>query len=233
MHIRGIKKHLLPELRKRDFGPDCTMLQQFPHGRVVNALISFFLHKEEIVKWRAITGMGIVVARMAQQDLESARVIMRRLMWTLNDESGGIGWGSPEAMGEIMTQNDPLALEYTHILLSYISPGGNFIEYQPLQRGVLWGIGRLPRTHMPRMKDVAGALKPFFSVDDAHLRGLALRAAGNLNLTVAKEWLSALEQDSAMFSFYHHPDIRTLSVGQMAAEVLETLESDGKNMVHS
>ena len=43
-----------------------------------------------------------VVSRLADSDMEAARVIMRRLMWNLNDESGGIGWGSPEAMGEIL-----------------------------------------------------------------------------------------------------------------------------------
>ena len=46
--------------------------------------------------------MGVVVAGLAEHDMESARVVMRRLMWNLNDESGGIGWSSPEAMGEIM-----------------------------------------------------------------------------------------------------------------------------------
>lgn len=25
--------------------------------------------------------------------MDSARIVMRRLMWSLNDESGGIGWG--------------------------------------------------------------------------------------------------------------------------------------------
>jgi hypothetical protein len=46
--------------------------------------------------------MGEVMAHLADKDMESARVIMRRLMWSLNDESGGIGWGAPEAMGEIV-----------------------------------------------------------------------------------------------------------------------------------
>ena len=30
-------------------------------------------------------------------------------MWTLNDESGGIGWGSPEVMGEILAAHKGLA----------------------------------------------------------------------------------------------------------------------------
>ncbi|MEA3417440.1 MAG: hypothetical protein U9R02_15080 [Thermodesulfobacteriota bacterium] len=60
--------------------------------------------------------MGVVVSNLADHDMESARVIMRRLIWNLNDESGGIGWGSPEAMGEIMARNNRLALPFTHKL---------------------------------------------------------------------------------------------------------------------
>ena len=59
--------------------------------------------------------MGALVFSLAEQDMESARVVMRRLMWNLNDESGGIGWGSPEAMGEIMARHSGLAEEYSKI----------------------------------------------------------------------------------------------------------------------
>jgi len=36
-------------------------------------------------------------------------------MWSLNDESGGIGWGAPEAMGAIMARHTGLADEYANI----------------------------------------------------------------------------------------------------------------------
>ena len=68
---------------------------------------------------------------------------MRRLMWNLNDESGGIGWRArPEAMGEIVARSERLADEYGHILISYLDPDGNYLEHPLLQRGLLWGIGR-------------------------------------------------------------------------------------------
>ncbi|NIR18057.1 MAG: HEAT repeat domain-containing protein, partial [Desulfobacterales bacterium] len=76
-------------------------------------------NEDQDVRWSAVKAMGRVVAKMADEDMESARVIMRRLMWNLNDESGGIGWGSPEAMAEILTCHDGLAKEYAHILISY------------------------------------------------------------------------------------------------------------------
>ena len=87
--------------------------------------------------------MGYAVDELARADREAARVVMRRLMWNLNDESGGIGWGVPEATGEIMARNPVLAEEYASILISYLREDGNFLEMEPLQCGILWGLHRL------------------------------------------------------------------------------------------
>ena len=38
--------------------------------------------------------MGLLAADLAGQDMEEARELMRRLMWSLNDESGSSGWGA-------------------------------------------------------------------------------------------------------------------------------------------
>ena len=61
--------------------------------------------------------MGALGSRMGQKNMEKARIVMRRIMWNLNDESGGIGWGSPEAMGEILCQSPELALEFKSKIL--------------------------------------------------------------------------------------------------------------------
>ena len=68
---------------------------------------------------------------------------MRRLMWSLNDESGSIGWGAPEAMAEIMARNKKLADEYYKILISYSEQGKNYLEHEGLQRSVRRGIERI------------------------------------------------------------------------------------------
>ncbi|MCG8550987.1 MAG: hypothetical protein MI799_11350 [Desulfobacterales bacterium] len=116
-------------------------LEQIPDAQLTGHLFSFFYNKDELIKFRSVTAMGELVARIAQNSLEKARIIMRRIMWNLNDESGGIGWGSPEAMGEILSKSPALAREFKTILFSYLDHRGNHIEHEMLQRGVLWGIG--------------------------------------------------------------------------------------------
>jgi hypothetical protein len=167
MGSRQLKKILPALLKNEEFEKSLEEICLIPARRVVNPLFSFFYNTDELVKWRAVAAMGVVVARLAHEDLESARIVMRRLMWNLNDESGGIGWGSPEAMGEIMARHDKLAKEYAFILVSYINETGNFLEHEMLQRGVLWGLGRLAHARPELVRDAAVYLCPFMRSEDA------------------------------------------------------------------
>ena len=112
--------------------------------------------------------------------MEKARIVLRRIMWNLNDESGGIGWGSPEAMGEILCQSPQLALEFKSILFSYLDPDGNYIEHEALQRGVLWGIGTYLESN-PRdlNNETKGFLFGHLHSFDPVKRGYAVRALMN------------------------------------------------------
>jgi flagellin-specific chaperone FliS len=139
---RKIKK-VRELLRLDDFDKAVEEIGRFPARKAINQLISLLYSTDERMQQRAVTMIGIVVSRLAVHDIESARVIMRRLMWSLNDESGGIGWGAPEAMAEIMTRNDKLADEYHKILISYAVAGANYLEHEALQRSVQKGIKRL------------------------------------------------------------------------------------------
>lgn len=130
-------------LKSPEFEKKLKSLRKAPIHRAFRTLLSALCSKDEEIKWHAVTVTGILVADLAQKDMEGARSILRRMIWWLNEESGGIGWGIPEAMGEILARNDTLAGEFAPILVSYVQPEGNFLEFELLQRGVLWGIGRL------------------------------------------------------------------------------------------
>ncbi len=124
----------------------------FPPRQVINPLISALLHRDEKVRKQAIKAIGLVVSLLAKQDIEAARVIMRRFMWMLNEESGGIGWGVPQAMAEVMAHSSELAKEYLTIFLSYIWEEGNYLEFAPIQCEVIKGILRLIETYPDLLK---------------------------------------------------------------------------------
>lgn len=177
MSLRQLKKQVEQLFRTEDLPSALSIVAKMPARRVVNPLFGLLYHEAPRVRWYAVAAMGEVVSRLAGREVASARVIMRRLMWNLNDESGGMGWGSPEAMGEIMARHSGLAKEYGAILVSYLNPDGNFLEHEGLQAGALWAVGRLARVH-PRLMDGALAfITPHFTSDNDTLRGISLWAA--------------------------------------------------------
>lgn len=81
-----------------------------PGREAVGPLISLLPQTPEI-KWRGVAIFGQVLAQLADRDLENARVVMRQLMWQLNEESGNLGWGIPEAFGSALACTAAYAAE--------------------------------------------------------------------------------------------------------------------------
>ena len=213
---RQLKKEILELLSHKDFEKSLEKIRQLPARQAVNPLFSFFYNSDELVRWWAVAAMGAVVSNLADHDMESARVIMRRLIWNLNDESGGIGWGSPEAMGEIMARHGRLAGEYHKILISYIMPDGNYLEHEILQRGVLWGVGRLAHERPQLVEDSAHLLYPYMESPDPTLRGLAAWTAGLFDSKTTRMLLKRLENDQATLTIYLNGKLEEFTVAQLA-----------------
>ncbi len=191
--------------------------------QMVSPLFSFLCSIDERVKWRAVTTLGMVVSDLAASDMESARVVMRRFIWNLNDESGGIGWGAPEAMAEIMACHQGLAKEYAHVLVSYIwEEKGNFLEYEMLQRGAVWGVGRLAesRPHLLTSENVCRYLLPYLKSKDATVRALAVRAIGLIGAEPHRTQIKPLLSDDSEIEIYLTSKLVVRRVSDLAGEAL-------------
>jgi hypothetical protein len=208
-------------LRSGDVDRAVDELRQLPGRRFVHHLLSA-LCGDEKVRWHAVTAMGVLVADLASRDLESARVVMRTLMWNLTEECGGIAWGVPEAMGEIMARHETLAREYVQILVSYMREDGNFLEHEPLQRGLIWGIGRLAQAERELLvaHHAGRYLLPYLESDDGAVRGLAARALGLLRTREASVKLEALLEDHEEVRLYQDRELVTSSVADLAGQAL-------------
>ena len=210
--------------------------------RMINPLLGCLFETDEMIRWRAVRAVGLTVAAMAEKDLEAARTVMRRLIWSLNDESGGIGWGAPEAMGEIMAENETLAREYYRILVSYIDENGNLLENDELERGAMWGIGRLAQKRPELLREWTGPLVAQLNSPDPVKRGLALR--GLLFLAPKQEteahsgrhpaaWgfdrletlLAPLIEDRSEIRVFQHGSFVEYKIRRLASDLLERHKS--------
>ncbi|WP_446011247.1 DVU0298 family protein [Candidatus Electrothrix sp.] len=237
MGTRAIKQHVLRVLKQNDLAEIETELVQFQEKELVNALFFGICHPDELIRWHAISVMGRAVARLADQDMEEARIILRRMLWSLNDESGGIGWGVPESMAEIMYRHDGITKEYIHMLISYMRPDGeeewqdgNFLEHEILQQGLMWAMGRLAQNRKECLlaRGVERDLPPYLEAADATVCGLAARAIGLLGRAASREPLEQLNKlaknDQRMLRLYDHGVFCTVSVAELAGRALKEVE---------
>jgi hypothetical protein len=227
MARRELKKELLTLLAGNDLSVILEGLAGYRERQLITPLFSALCHIDELVRWHAVSVFGRIVARLARQDMESARIVMRRFLWSLNDESGGIGWGAPEAMAEAMFRHKALADEYLHMLVSYMREDGpelfqdgNYIELPMLQRGLLWGIDRLIGRYRHRLEEmgVTADLKPYLLSEDGDVRGLAVRGLGRLGAASLLREFPGLTDDRHQVRLYSEEGFTDLTVAELVRQ---------------
>jgi len=222
------KRRITKLLGSSDIEAVIKELLQLPAARVINPLIGALCSTDETVHWHAVTALGPIVSGLADRDMEAARVVMRRFTWSLNDESGGIGWGSPEAMGEIMACHEKLADEYAHILVAFMQEEGFFLEFEMLQRGLMWGLGRLAqaRPALLKAKNAVPCLLPYLDSPDAEVRGLASWTLGLLRAEEAVSGLEKLLSDPNPITYYFNRSFVKETIGQLAQKALASIKKE-------
>jgi len=222
---RAIKKKLMPLLREDDIEHILAEVALFPPHLVISSLMSGLYQADERVKWNTVTIIGQVMDAIVRTDMEAARVIMRRILWNLNEESGGIGWGMPEALGEIMAVNRKLAQEYAHMLVSYMREE-NFLELPALQQGLLWGIGRLAmvRPDLILKYDGDGYMALFLESPDEVVLGLASRNFGILRIKEAAYHIRGFVDIRQPVRLYENRRFLETTVGALARQALARID---------
>lgn len=223
---REIKQKLSALLDADDLHLALDRLRELPRQRAVHSLLASLCEEDENRKWRAVSAVGLLTAELAGRDLEAARELMRRLMWSLNEESGSSGWGAPEAMAEIMASHEGLAEEYAHMLVSYMREDGNYLEDPGLQRGLLWGICRLAeaRPDLMRKHGADAHLLPFLESNDPVVRGLAAWCAGILDVHQARPQLESLAEEETKIMLFFDKRLSEFRVGHLAEKALRRLD---------
>lgn len=132
-NIKITKKDFIALIENRDFEKIEKLALQNKNS--IGWLISLSYDKENLISWKAIEAMGHVAkAYIAAGDIETLRNTIRKLLWSMTDESGAIGWRSAELIGEIIYANPSLFEDIIPILWSQREEE-SFIE--SVLRGIL------------------------------------------------------------------------------------------------
>jgi hypothetical protein len=201
---REIRQQVKEILENPDRQTALDRLSQIPDPQLKGHLFFYLYNQDELIRFRSVTAMGHLGFRMAETHMEKARDLMRRILWNLNDESGGIGWGSAEAMGEILSRHPGLAAEFDAIMFSFLDPEANFIDNPQLQQGILWGMGTYAKAAPDRISAYrASVVVPFLDDEDPVKKAYAIRAlnhAGRLDPATLSEQLLADQTKILMYT---------------------------------
>jgi hypothetical protein len=182
----------------------------------VRVLSSLTYDDDELVKWRAIEATGWVAAVLASSGREKLRDATRRLLWLMNDESGGVGWHSPELIGEILFNVPSLIPEFSSLLPS-------FLREEPFEAGTHFALARIASVRPKSLAESSHLLERSLSDPDPMIRALAARFLVLVSAESTGYELNRLRTDVQTFRIYDFDrgELIETSVGQSLEDILD------------
>jgi len=180
-------------------------------------LISMAYDKEDAKSWRAMEALGLLAGAASKDRMEVVRDTVRRLLWSMGEESGGIGWSAAEMLGEIIMNSPDGFTDIVPILWS-------FKDEDMFRSGIVWAMGRIGLARRDLVLFVSGPVMNMLTDTDPQVRGCAAWTLGIIGDKTASADLKALAGDACEINFYTGGVLLKKKVGEIAAESLNKLE---------
>jgi len=159
-----------------------------------------------------VEGFGHVAGSQPGQ----VQVLINRLLYLLNEDSGSTGWGAAAALGEIGRGRLSLIKEIIPMFIG-------FLEEDFSREPMLWGVGRLAEVHPQELDEVVPAIVPFLTSAVPQVRALAAWSLGKARYRPAAAAIRDLEEDDHPVQLYDRGKLWQTTVGQVAREALTAL----------
>ncbi len=212
----SIKKQVKELLRKKDYN---RLVELCEIDRHFWKALRFCLYEiDETIRWPAIEAAAKLMQHWWQsRQHERVREFIRNLFWSMNDESGGIGWSSPQTIAEIIVNIPEILAPYGSMMIAHS------IEEPPLVKGGLWGIGRLGKMITDAVDFFQDEVLSVFQSDDAETLGLAVWAMGEVGFKPAMSFLENLLGRSEPVRIYVKGDFFEKPLGYWAEEAMNKI----------
>ena len=172
------------------------------------------LHEsDDDLRWPAVEAVAELMQRWWLAGQEGrVREFVRKLIWSLNDESGGIGWNSPQAIAEMIFRIPELLEPYGSMMIS------RALEEPPLVKSGLWAIGRLGGLAEQALGLHQDVVLATFRGGDPETLGLAAWAMGEVRFPQALPYLRQVENRTEPVRIYIEGQFCAKSLGQWVNE---------------
>ncbi len=227
---RKVKSKLKEILVKEIWKEEGEKLILQPGVPALEALFANLYSTDDLIKWRSVTLLGILAEKIFSGDKEKVRIIMRRCIWMLTEESGGIAWGVPEAMGETAARIPEMADEYTHLITAYaheVEGPDNFLEHEPLRKGVIWALMRISQAKPDLIKKHKQVILQRMKDEDLpEIKAMLCISAKNAGIEESSFFLEEYQSIDKDVQLYLDENIGTYNLSNLSLEALEHLNKN-------
>ncbi len=199
-------------LRKREYGEVLELSPREP--RLLRTVLSLLYDADELVRWRAVTLIG----RFAAAEPERIRPLVKRFIWWMNDESGGIGWSSAPALAEIGRQAPELLRDAVRVVVFWR-------QERILLQSVMWAAGRLVSTYPEVVGEAVPDLLTYLGDEDAGVRGTVAWSLGEIGDPRALGGLEGLRSDRQVVRIYDEEELVDKEIRRIAVEAAAKLRA--------
>ncbi|MFH2203428.1 MAG: DVU0298 family protein [Elusimicrobiota bacterium] len=196
-----------------------ALLDSKMRGKLRRRIVSLLNSPDPDTKWRAALAMGIAAAEGV---LPAAKVEqhVQRFLWAMNDESGAVPFGVPEALGELLAARPEFQRRILPILVSYLV-SEEIYQTGSILAGAIWALGRVGLESEDGRKRALPGLRAALGSAAPEVRGAALWTLKRLGLgaEVGPEILP-LREDKAVIRLLVDGEIMSCELGQLAREAV-------------
>lgn len=229
MNQREIKQTIQRALEQNDLEKIAAIGQC--NRRVLSSLIRLAYDKETLVGWRAIKAIGLVAQALVKTDDEFLRITIRKLLWSLSDESGGIGWAAPEILGEIVSASPEKFSDIIPLIAEVFN-----VEERVFRPGIVYALARIAGTVPERVAGYQRIIIESLTDKDPMLKIYAIRLVDCVWDVVSSrslwspeyckkvsESINHLKKDTGVAWIYLNDGFYDIEVGEYADKLAEKM----------
>lgn len=183
---------------------------------VIRRLISLAYDKDDVMGWRAIEAMGYVAGELSKQRVDIVRDTIRRLLWSMGEESGGIGWSAAEMIGEIVRSNPDQFTDIIPIVWS-------FHEEEMFRPGTIWAMGRIASVRPDLVKFILKDIQGMITDKNPAVRGYAAWVIGILREDGFLKDINKFTSDNSTVNFYQEGELTRKTVAEVVKEAINKI----------
>jgi hypothetical protein len=210
------KDTLYERLNSNDIATVVSMVMKSKGS--LSSLVRIAYDKESLAGCRAIKAVGLIAIELVKNDYEFLRETIRKLRWSLSDESGGIGWSAPELIGEIVCADPRRFADIVPLIADVYT-----IEEDVFRPGVLYAFSRIAESAPDLVAPFSDIINAALNDKNALVRFYALEMIGKLKsmsgLSIATDVIEKLKHDNSEVWVYHGDAFVNVVVGDAARNI--------------